>query len=90
MATIVIVCMSAVSSTQTPGGFACSRNEMKAVLGPRGFSDAAAAQRTWLGDRFVGACLFSEGVLPSSGESSGVLGYETDRTYRTRGDAAYF
>lgn len=48
--------VSVVSSTQTPGEFTSSSNEMKAVIHSRGFS-AAAAQRTWLGDSFVGACL---------------------------------
>lgn len=34
--------------------------------------------------------VFSVCALRSSGESSGILGYERDRTYRTGGDTAYF
>lgn len=51
-----------------------SSNEMNDVIQPRGFTSAA---------QVVLYVLFF--FLPSSGESSHILGYERDRTYRTGG-----
>lgn len=71
-----------------------SITEMDAVLHSRGSSCSADVARGLICrclSVFLGCCFFFPAcVFPSSGESSGILGYERDRTYRTGGDTVYF